>query len=226
MIPKIIHYCWFGSNVPQYVQERVNAWKRVLPDYEFKLWNEDNYDLTQNIFLKNTVIAKQYAFTNDFFRADVLYNYGGIYMDIDMVILKSLDRFLNCESFVGLEHDGENRIGLGIMGSVKGTRLCKELRDYYNTQTFINKNLEFDFIPSTQIFSKLFYWNKNNEYNLTVYPSEVFYPMHIYSHELNITENSYAYHEWSYKDKKYWGHIKLTEVDKFKILKNLMEIRK
>lgn len=226
MIPKIIHYCWFGSEIPDIIKRRVEAWKEFIPDYEFVLWNEKNYDVNKNIFLQNTYLTKSYAFTNDYFRVDILNEYGGIYMDVDMVLLKPLDKFLVHNAFVGLEQDnvfnGKGRIGLGILGAHKNCKICQTMMEFYERNTFIKSDLSYDYTPSTDLFSQKIYYSPKfgNEYDLTVYPVNVFYAMDFYRN-LHINESSVAYHEWYYPEKIQWGTAeKLSIKDKLKILRN------
>lgn len=227
MIPKIIHYCWFGSEIPELIKSRVDAWKNFLPDYEIVLWNEKNYDVNKNIFLKNTYLSKNYAFTNDYFRVDILNEYGGIYMDVDMVLLKPLDDFLKYNAFAGLEEDyvnGKGRIGLGILGTHKNCKMCQTMMEFYENNPFIKRDLTFDYTPSTDLFSQKIYYDPKfgTEYDLTVFPPEVFYAMGLHSRRLEIKPNSVAYHEWDYNGKKYWGSgaVNLTSKEKMKLILN------
>ena len=103
-IPKVIHYCWFGRNpLPEMAIKCIESWKKFLPDYEIKEWNEDNFDIRINPYVEEAYHMKKYAFVSDFARFWVLYNYGGIYFDVDVELLKPIDDILAKGPFMGLE---------------------------------------------------------------------------------------------------------------------------
>lgn len=108
MIPKIIHYCWFGgSEMPLLVQKCVKSWKEHLPDYEFKLWNEESFDINSSEWCKGAYKNKKYAFVADYVRLKTLYEYGGVYLDTDEKMEKSLNPFVEKDAaFMGFE-DGK-----------------------------------------------------------------------------------------------------------------------
>ena len=115
-IPKVIHYCWFGrGKLPKLAKKCIKSWKKYLPDYKIIEWNEDNFDINSNQYVREAYEAKKYAFVSDYVRLYALYNYGGIYMDTDVEVIKSLDEFLIHEAFSGFEspkdiHDRACRI--------------------------------------------------------------------------------------------------------------------
>ena len=93
MIPKIIHYCWLSNDpIPEKLQEYMKSWKEKLPDYEFKLWNFDCFDINSSQWVKEAFEAKKYAFAADYIRLYAVYNYGGIYMDMDVEVIKKIGR--------------------------------------------------------------------------------------------------------------------------------------
>ena len=103
-IPKTIHYCWFGrGEKPEIVKKCIDTWKDKLSDYEIIEWNEDNFDINQNDYVKEAYKAKKFAFVSDYVRVYALYNYGGIYLDTDVEVFKSFDDVLDNESFWGFE---------------------------------------------------------------------------------------------------------------------------
>ncbi|WP_026485635.1 glycosyltransferase family 32 protein [Caldanaerobius polysaccharolyticus] len=202
-IPKIIHYCWFGKNkMPKLNQRCIESWKKVLPDYELKLWNEDNFDININQFVKEAYEMKKWAFVTDYVRLYVLYNYGGIYMDTDVEVLKRLDPFLTHSAFSGFEN--QYYISTGIMGSEKGNKWISYLLDYYNDKRFILEN-GLNTIPNTKIItelSKKYGLKTNNKYQVLkgdvhIYPSEYFCPVMFNSFKKNITRNTYTLHHFS-----------------------------
>ena len=96
MIPKVIHYCWFGGNsLPEEAKRCIESWKKYCPDYKIIEWNENNYDVNSNEYMKAAYKEKKWAFVSDYARIDVVYKYGGIYMDTDVELVKELDSFLN-----------------------------------------------------------------------------------------------------------------------------------
>ena len=106
MIPKKIHYCWFGGNpLPEDAQKYLESWKKFCPDYEIIRWDEKNFDINQLPYVQEAFKAKKWAFITDYVRLYALYNYGGIYMDTDVEVLKSLDSFLELKAFSGFENE-------------------------------------------------------------------------------------------------------------------------
>ena len=104
MIPKIIHYCWFGRKPKsEEFNKYLESWKRFCPDYEIKEWNESNFDLNKNDYCREAYEAKKWAFVADYVRLKVLEKYGGIYMDTDVELIKSLDKFLHYNAFMCFE---------------------------------------------------------------------------------------------------------------------------
>jgi hypothetical protein len=147
MIPKIIHYCWFGeAEKSELINRCFNSWKQYLPEYEFVLWNESNFDVNLNPFVLEAYNLKKWAFVTDYVRLHVLYIYGGIYLDTDIEITKSFDLFLCDEFFIGLEMKGF--ISTAVIGASKGNTNIKMFFDYYT-------NRKFSQIPNPQIFTPL-----------------------------------------------------------------------
>ena len=104
MIPKVIHYCWFGGNpLPELAKICIDSWKKYLPDYEIKEWNETNFDLDSCEYIREAYNCKKWAFVSDYARFWILYNYGGLYFDTDVEILNPLDDIIKCGSFMGNE---------------------------------------------------------------------------------------------------------------------------
>ena len=137
MIPKKIHYCWFGrGDMPPLAIRCIDSWKKYLPDYEIILWNEDNFDININKYVKQAYEVKKYAFVSDFARFYILYNEGGVYMDVDVEILKPIDIFLKEEAFMGFESKVGVAPGL-IVGCEKGNKIIKEIMDGYLNREFI-----------------------------------------------------------------------------------------
>jgi len=135
MIPKKIHYVWLGKGEKDArFKTCLESWKKYLPDYEIKEWNEDNFDINYNDFTKQSYDAKKYAFTSDVIRLYALYTEGGIYMDTDVEVYQPLDEFLNEEGFTGFE-DVHYPV-CATMGCVKGNPVIKMMLDFYDCVDF------------------------------------------------------------------------------------------
>ena len=147
MIPKKIHYCWFGNNPkPTIVEYCIASWKKYLPDYEIIEWNEENFDVYQNEFVKTAYENKKWAFVSDFARAKALYEHGGFYLDTDMEVKNTLNDFLHHRAVCGFEIKGIPYSA--FWGIEKGHVLAIRIMDYY-------LNNEYKEEPNTAIFSKL-----------------------------------------------------------------------
>ena len=124
MIPKTIHYCWFGrGEKPKLVKKCIESWKKHLPDYALVEWNENNFDVSQNDFVRQAYAHRNFAFVSDYARAKALYEHGGIYFDTDVEVLQSFDAFLHHMFFVGFEE--KNFVGTCVMGAQKGCALLR-----------------------------------------------------------------------------------------------------
>ncbi|MBS7333250.1 MAG: glycosyl transferase [Weeksellaceae bacterium] len=147
MIPKIIHYCWFGKNPkPKIVEDCLLSWKKYLPDYEIIEWNETNFDITQNDFVKTAYQNKKWAFVSDFVRAKALYENGGFYLDTDMEVKNTLNDFLHHRAVCGFEIKGIPYSA--FWGVEKGHVLAKKIMEYYLTSEYKEE-------PNTAIFSRM-----------------------------------------------------------------------
>lgn len=204
MIPKIIHYCWFGGNpLPQDAIKCIESWKKLLPDYHIKEWNEQNFDISQMKYTEQAYRAKKYAFVTDYVRLYALYTDGGIYMDTDVEVLKPFDRFLHHTAFSGFESDGN--VPTGMMAAEKGSQWAKELLDDYNSREFIRPDGSLDMTTNTTVITN-YMVNKglilNNKYQdfpslVTMYPSEFFCPKDHGTGQIHLTDNSYCIHHFA-----------------------------
>lgn len=209
MIPKVIHYCWFGSNKKsKLIRDCIASWKSVLPDYEIKEWNEKNSDLTHQ-FVKDAYELKKWAFVSDYIRLKVLHDYGGIYLDTDMLVLKNFDDLLDNKCFFGAED--KDFISCGIIGVEPNYYFVKKCLNFYDNFKFSQEvNLGINTIPRiiTEIFRKEFnfnlLFNKVLFFNgIAIYPSIYFYPLPFLQSEKKleykefIVDESYAIHLWN-----------------------------
>lgn len=182
-IPKIIHYCWFGKgNKPKIVEKCIESWNRVLVDYKIIEWNEENFDINYNEYVKEAYENKKFAFVSDYVRVYALYNYGGIYLDTDTEVFKSLDEFLDEESFWGFEE--KNYIATSTIGSRKGNKLIEMFLDFYEDKSF-NETSQNIYTSTnvqivTNILKKLGFEMNGKKQTLecigTIYPQEYFSP--------------------------------------------------
>lgn len=204
-IPKTIHYCWFGkADKPESVCKYINTWKKYCPDYKIIEWNEDNFDITSNTYVNQAYQQKKYAFVTDYVRLYVLYNYGGIYMDTDVEVLKPLDKFLNNSAFSGFENN--NNIPTGIMGAEKGNLWIKDLLDEYNDLVFIKENGTLDLTTNvvriTNLTKKKYGLKQESSFQnlkniVTLYPYDYFCPKDWETGEIHCTQNTYTIHHFS-----------------------------
>ena len=207
-IPKIIHYCWVGGDPkPQSVLYCIESWKRCCPDYEIREWNETNYDFSKNKYMRQAYEAKKWGFVPDYARLDIVYEHGGIYLDTDVEMVRSFDKLLEHESFFGFEDtgDGEYFVACGLgFGAAKHNPLLKELRDYYDSVSFLNQDGTLDLTPAprhnTPIFAQygIRMDNKLQEKDGNMfYPAEYFCPKIFKTGKLNQTKNTYSIHHFS-----------------------------
>lgn len=141
MIPKKIHYCWFGNNpLPEFAQRCIASWKKFCPDYEIVEWNERNYDIEQApLYVRQAYERKKYAFVTDYVRLQLIYDNGGVYFDTDVQLIKPIDRLLEHSAFFGMDTTYKINTGLGF-GAVKGHHLVKELMGSYENRVFIRED--------------------------------------------------------------------------------------
>ncbi len=208
VIPKIIHFCWFGGKrKPKLVRDCIKSWKKYLPDYEIIEWSEKNADLSHP-FVKHAYKLKKWAFVSDYIRFNALYEKGGIYLDTDMMLLKSLNSFLDNDCFFGAED--QDIVSCGVIGTVRQNKFIKECIEYYD---FIDleKKIDWHEIVITSMVTKLFIkkygfeenFNKKVKYNnITIYPINIFFPFpynkkdDIINYKRYIKPDSYAVHLW------------------------------
>lgn len=222
MIPKIIHYCWYGRGEKSAaIQMCIDSWRKYCPDYEIKEWNEDNSPMHIR-WMKDAYKHQKYAFVADYARFYALYTEGGVYMDTDMLLVKPIDEFLKDEMFIGRE-DAYNA-NMAIMGVSKGNLFCREIMDYYDhtvfdmvkppiiTRFLSPKLVQYGFVEEN-ITQKL-------TNGLVIYKSEYFYPIH-YSQEFELQDvqnyikpNTYGVHLWN---KSWTDEFKLFEAGEYKL---------
>ena len=202
-IPRIIHYCWFGSSEkPEIVKKCIQSWKNILTDYEIIEWNEDNFDINSNKYVKEAYENKKYAFVSDYVRVKALYNMGGIYLDTDVEVYKSLDEFLEEESFWGFEE--KNYIATSTIGARSGNRLIKQFLDFYEGKSYTEMAKDIETSTNVQIVTKIFKeigFKMNGEKQTidnigTIYPQEYFSPYDYINYYNKKTDKTYTIHHF------------------------------
>ena len=206
MIPKTIHYCWFGHNPkPELAQKCFASWQKYCPDYEIIEWNEDNYDIqSAPLFVRQAYEAKKWAFVTDYVRLQVVYDHGGIYLDTDVEVLKPLDDLLQYNAFFGTQNGTVINTGLGF-GAISGMLVLQELMETYQTISFIQEDGTYDTTTcperDTQVFLKHGLKPDNSLQilpgNIVRLPVEYLSPKDYMTGELNITENTYTIHHFA-----------------------------
>ncbi|EJR53267.1 hypothetical protein IIM_02631 [Bacillus cereus VD107] len=235
-IPRIIHYCWFGGKEkPDIIKKCIDSWQIHLVGYEIREWNEDNFDINQNVYVREAYKAKKFAFVSDYVRVYALYNFGGIYLDTDVEIFKSFSGILHHDSFWGFEQ--ENYIATSTIGSVKGNKLIKIFFDSYEEKNFIKEDGNYDDLTNVAIVTEILKkmgLKTNGKYQEidgigAFYPQTYFSPYDYINCRKFITENTYAMHHfyksWLSPKVRLKGHIKII-ISKVIGGENMARIRK
>lgn len=213
-IPKIIHYCWFGGNpLPEIAKKCIESWKKYCPDYEIKEWNESNFDINCCEYIQEAYNAQKWAFVSDYARFYILYNYGGVYFDTDVELIRPIEDILEKGPFMGCEKDAlqssdlsnvELRVnpGLGI-ATAAGTDIYKALLSEYNERHFILPDGSYDLTTVVTITTELLkrYGLKNLKdiqivEGVYIYPMEYFCPLDDHTGQLSITSNTCSIHHF------------------------------
>ena len=215
MIPKIIHYCWFGRGpMPELAQICIESWHKYMPDYEYKLWNEDNFDVNSNQYVKEAYEARKFAFVTDYVRLYALYTEGGIYMDTDVEVLKPYDDLLSLTAFTGYEGSKTYPPVTGTMASIAGGEWVAEQLAAYDNAHFLKSDGSLDLTTNTTRISKIMQQGgfvqdgqKQVYKGMHIFPVEYFCPRQT-TGEILITENTYCDHHfmgtWNGKKGKNW----------------------
>ena len=204
MIPKIIHYCWFGrGEMPTLAKKCIASWKKFCPDYELRLWNEDSFDVNSHPFVKEAYEARKFAFVTDYVRLWALVKEGGIYMDTDVEVLKPLDEFLSLPAFSGFET--ESSVPTGIMASEKNGIWIKDLLGYYEGRHFILQDGRMDMTTNVMIITNMMrgggfrFDNTKQDFQgmVTMFPKDFFCPKSWETGEIRLTANTYTIHHFA-----------------------------
>lgn len=203
MIPKIIHYCWFGrGEMPQLAKDCIASWHKYMPDWEYKLWNEDNFDVNSVPYVKEAYEERKFAFVTDYVRLYALYTEGGIYMDTDVETLKSYEPLLNLKAFTGYEGSKYMPPVTGTMASEAGGEWVKKQLKEYDGLHFRKADGSLDMTTNTIRISdsmKKKGFIQDGKYQvfeeMHIFPSEYFCPRQT-TGEFLLTENTYCDHHF------------------------------
>ena len=211
-IPKTIHYCWFGGNpLPELAKKCIASWRKYLPDYEIKEWNEQSFDVHQAIYTDEAYRLKNYAHVSDYARFWILYHYGGIYFDTDVEVIRPIDDLLVRGSFMGFEcqegtpfdnPNGNMNPGLG-MAVGKGHPFFAHMLEFYKHHHYVRWNGKNTGNITLKVTQFLDYYHKKvldggivYVSDLLIYPIEYFCPLNYYTGDLNITDNTRTIHHY------------------------------
>jgi mannosyltransferase OCH1-like enzyme len=210
MIPKKIHYCWFGrGQKSELILRCIESWKKYCPDYEIIEWNEDNLDISSCDYAREAYEAKKWAFVSDYARLYALYSEGGVYLDTDVELLKPLDCFLEHEAFTGFEV--KDSPITAVMGARESHPIIKMLLDYYDTAHFVNQDGSMNLLTNTHIITEYFIkqgvllnGKKQSITDMVIYPQIVFCPNNFSRIFDKPSKKTYAIHHFdqSWKNSK------------------------
>lgn len=218
-IPKIIHCCWLsGEQYPELVQKCLKSWKIFLPDYEVFVWNHEKIKEISSSWVNSAIDAKKWAFAADYVRLFALYKYGGIYLDMDVEVLKSFDDLLEQPYIIGRE-SARDVIEAAVLGAEPRSVWIKDCLDFYEGKIFdiskINKpEVAIPFIIKETL--------KRIHQNMEIYAAEYFSPLNNLTGELKISDNSYCIHHfngaWFTEYQKKYFEIRKTYSKKYGVI--------
>lgn len=203
VIPKVIHYCWFGHHpIPDKYKRWMESWHKFCPDYEVKEWNESNYDIKKNQYMYEAYQKKMWSFVSDYARLDIIYEHGGIYLDTDVELVQNLDDMLYQKGFAGFEREEYVNLGLGF-GAVKHLSIIGDMRGLYDNICFINEdgtlNLTACPVYQTKVLQKRGL-QLNGEYqiidDLVIYPEKMFSGKCPYTRRVRLAPYTKAIHQY------------------------------
>lgn len=209
MIPKVIHYCWFGHNpMPKMLQKCMKSWSKYCADYQIIEWNEDNIDISlMPQYVQDAYNAKKWAFVTDYVRLWVVYKYGGVYLDTDVELIRSIDDLLVHKGFFAFESNDLKTVATGLgFGAIKELEILMDLMKSYESLKFNKPEDKKNFLPNTWINWPVFEKHGVKKIDtiqiidddVVIYPGEYFDPMEGYLRDkFNITPNTYSIHHYS-----------------------------
>jgi len=254
MIPKKIHYCWFGkAPLTEEAKKCINSWKKFMPDYEIIRWDESNFDIGFCNYTQQAYECKKWAFVSDVARFYILYNHGGIYFDTDVELIKSLEPillkggFMGAENFVDKIAEGQSQkiaiapgLGLAVNPGLglavnPGLGLYKEILSYYENVDFLDKTGKFNNKTIVHITTEILKKHGLKDINeiqkidqISIYPNEYFCPLDQDTGKLVITDNTYSIHWYSASWQSNYSKIK-TKIKRLlgpRISQHIMKLKK
>lgn len=205
MIPSIIHYCWFGrKSLPRSARKCIASWRKFLPDYEIKEWNESNFDVNMIPYTAEAYAAKKYAFVSDFARFWVTYHYGGVYFDTDVEVIRSMDDIIAKGAFMGIEAKASPEQtstyvapGLGIACEAGNDVWKRIVQKYEQFVCFENGETVCSIVTSVLRELNMIVVPEGGEYSgLTLYPPEYFCPQAMMGAPINLTKHTRSIHHY------------------------------
>lgn len=202
MIPKIIHYCWFGGGEKSNLMKKcMESWKQYCPDYEIIEWNESNIDISECVYAQQAMEQKKWSFVSDYVRYDVLYNYGGIYLDTDVMLIKSPEPLLQEKAYMGFDQPDLVNTGVGF-GAEKNNPIIGEILDYFKGMKLIQDDGSINYEIQPGITTKILERHGlkipdcgiQKLENITIFPCDYFAPKSYNSVKMVKTENTYSIH--------------------------------
>ena len=210
MIPKIIHLCWMsGDPFPSDIQKCIDSWKRILPDYEIWLWDTKRFDLSTSVWVTEAYDKKKYAFCADYIRMYALFNYGGVYLDSDVEVLRSFNDLLTLPYFIGYE--SKQYFEAAIIGAEKGNPFIGDVLAYYKDRHFVKENgsLDIQIMPEVMMNVTNSKWKRvlineisdfiNDPTIINVFPYDWFSPIDSTGkrYVLRVSKNTYCIHHFA-----------------------------
>ena len=228
---KIIHYFWFGDNpLPPKVQKCIESWAKFLPDFEIKRWDESNFDINANLYIKQAYAAKKWAFVSDYARFKILEEYGGLYFDTDVEVIRPMDDLLELDSFAGFETERFIAPGLVLWAKEPNNPIMKAMREKYDSIPFLDENGERIKKNVCGLFTELlepYGFNPNGEKQvcgcMTLFPKDYFCPFDDATGVLHKTQNTYTIHWY---DKSWMPKSKIIRNKYTRLLHRLFGTKK
>lgn len=218
MIPKKIHYCWFDrGEMPQLAKDCIASWHKYMPDWEYKLWNESNFDVDSTPYTKEAYSAGKLAFVSDYVRLWALEHEGGVYFDVDFEVYKPFDDLLHFHAFAGIEGSKRNPVMMGVCASEAHGEWVTEMLHLYDGLHFLNPDGTPDLTTNVQRLTAAMAVNglrqdgtEQDYKDLHVFPVDYFSPRHT-TGEYIRTEKTYCEHKglgsWSEHKKGWKGFV-------------------
>ena len=235
MIPKIIHYCWFGrGDIPELAVKCIESWHKYMPHYEYKLWNEDNFDINLNKYVKEAYEARKFAFVSDYVRLWVLEREGGLYLDTDVEVYRPFDNLLSQKAFAGFEGSKHSPLGTCVMASEAHGEWVSEMLNAYSGRSFLKADGSYDLTTNVLFISGIMKENGflqngvEQEYrDLHVYPVDYFCPRQTTGEDLRSV-NTYSDHlglcSWA-ENKRNWK-ARLLSIMSPKVRSKIIRIKR